>query len=122
MRWTKNEAVIWEEYEGGVLLVEPRSGSRWALSAAAALAWKLCDGTRPLRDIADQLQLCSDSVERFCHQFEQVGLLLRTAGPRPALSTSHCSFRFGERMVVRAMGAGAGARRRPSPRGNSGPG
>jgi len=118
MRWTKNENVIWEELDGGALLIDTKSGTRWTLSAAAAAAWKLCDGQRTLAEMTRLLRQRQGDIADFCRQFGALGLLktqsvVRTAAFRSA-DSSPLSFQ--------SAGIGLGPRRRPSPRGNSGPG
>src|ERR1017187_1282005 len=35
-KWTKAKNVIWEELDGGALLIDATTGARWALNATAA--------------------------------------------------------------------------------------
>ena len=55
MSWIKNDNVVWEELDSGALLIDPKSGARWTLSAAASAAWQHCDGTRTLAEMATVL-------------------------------------------------------------------
>jgi len=120
MCWTRSENVVWEELDGCALLVDVKSGARWRLNAAASRAWKLCDGTRTLSEISKALRQSHASLADLCYQFTALGLLRVEAIPAGAMtmarSTENSPFSF------QALGLGAGSRRRPSPRGNSGPG
>ncbi|MEI6234685.1 MAG: PqqD family protein [Planctomycetota bacterium] len=120
MRWTKSENVIWEELDGGALLIDTKSGSRWTLSAAAAATWKLCDGKRTLGEMAEVLCQKRAIIAEFCAQFEVLGLLkgqdVVCAAPIVFSSANSSPFSF------QSAGIGSSPRRRPSPRGNSGPG
>ncbi|MEI6234690.1 MAG: PqqD family protein [Planctomycetota bacterium] len=120
MRWIRNENVIWEELDNGALLIDAKNGSRWTLSATAATAWKLCDGKRTLDEMARVLRQKRESIAEFCRQFEALGLLqIRNAHILAAVAfrtTAQSPFSY------QSAGLGSGPRRRPSPRGNSGPG
>lgn len=119
MRWIKNENVIWEELNGGTLLVDTKNGSRWTLKSTAAAAWKLCDGTLTLGELSCLLRQKREDIAAICHEFESMGLMRRenAACSAPVFRLSASS-----PLILQAAGVGVGARRRPSPRGNSGPG
>ncbi len=103
--WVRSSHVVWEEMDRGVLLVDPASGARWLLNAAAAAVWKFCDGTRAAGDAA-----------AFCASMAGAGLL------RPAASLSAaCHMSVSGAPAFQTLGAGRGSRRRPSPGGVSGP-
>ena len=123
MSWTKNDNVMWEEFDGGALLVDTTNGSRWTLSATAAAAWKLCDGKRTINEMATVLRQSKASIVDFCQQFETLGLL--HGNPAMCLAQdTNSSFRSSAQTPFSFQSAGLGAvsRRRPSPRGNSSPG
>ncbi|MEI6231472.1 MAG: PqqD family protein [Planctomycetota bacterium] len=120
MRWTKSENVVWEELDGGALLIDTKSGTRWTLSTAAAAAWKLCDGTHSIAEMTRLLRQRQGNITDFCRQFESLGLLKNRGAHSPAIvgfrSTAQSPFNY------QSAGLGSGPRRRPSPRGNSVPG
>ena len=130
-KWTKATNVIWEELDGGALLIDARTGARWSLNATAAALWNWCDGRSSLDDLAARLAqssrrtLCEarSEVRAFCTQFSERKLLAPASGmpttfPNAtlALSTLNAPASF----TVR--GLGHGPRTRPGPRGNSSPG
>jgi hypothetical protein len=80
----KREAnIVWEEINGGALLVDVQSGRRWMVDAASVGLWKL----REQHTLLAMHRLASGGVSG-----------------------------------ARELSVGTGPRRRPSPRGNSGPG
>lgn len=122
MKWTKAENIVCEELDGGALLVNAASGNRWSLNATAAALWRLCEGRLTSVEIAEALNRRVEEIALFCDQFRAQGLLV------PALSTPSS---VGAQMPValhysapafKALGLGSGPRRRPTPRGVSGPG
>ncbi len=133
-RWRRNDDVIWEQLGSEALLIVPATGARWALNGAAVCVWRLCDGATSLSAIARKfanasgrnLQRSYLEIETFCATFAKLGLLTPcqnncvTSGALNVMT-----FRNGldAPLRYRQIGAGAsGQRRRPSPRGNSGPG
>ena len=128
-KWIRSDAIVWEELNGEAVLVSQATGDRWSLNTAAAEIWKACDGTRGLCDLARGFARASGrsvteatrDIAEFCERFTQLGLLHTSASP--ALATQ-AVFRGGLTTPPRfqSMSVGSGARRRPSPRGNSGPG
>ena len=122
MSWTKNESVVWEEMDGVTLLIDTKSGTRWTLSATASSAWNLCDGKRTLAEMANALHESRESIAAFCEQFETLGLLQCAGAEARTLSAHSAQFSIGK-LRANYFGKGfGGPRRRPSPRGNSGPG
>ncbi len=103
--WIRSKNVVWEEVDGGALLVDPATGARWVLNAAAAAVWKLCNGTSVAGESA-----------AFCAALAGAGLLQPAAG----LAAESRMSVLGT-PSFQALGAGHGARRRPSPGGVSGP-
>src|SRR5437764_248486 len=99
--WIHSDNVVWEELDGGLLLVDPSTGARWLLNAAAGAVWKLCDGTR---------MACESAA--FCASLAGAGLLKPVSGFPVEF---HMNV-LGE-PSFQTLGAGPGSRRRPSPRG-----
>jgi hypothetical protein len=91
--WKKANEVVCEELGEGALLVELATGKRWLLNAAAVALWKL-NGA-------------AGSISAFCARIN--------AGTIYPLES--CGI-----PSIRELSLGSGPRRRPSPRGNSGPG
>ena len=92
--WKKANEVVCEELGAGALLVDAKTGQRWMLNAAATALWKLNGAAH--------------SIGEFCAQLN--------AGTTCRLASS------GAVPTMTELQVGAGPRRRPSPRGNSGPG
>jgi hypothetical protein len=90
--WKKANEVVCEELGEGALLVDIKTGNRWVLNASAAAMWKL--------------EGAAGSISEFCARLN-AETICRLASGTPTISQ---------------LGLGAGSRRRPSPRGNSGPG
>ncbi len=111
---TRSNNVVWEELGSETLLVNPTSGARWLLNAAASAVWKLCDGTRSVAELAASLTMSRAEITQHCGIFEQNGLL-QMAGA--SAHEAHMSGGPG----MRVMSLGTGGRKRPNPRGISGP-
>src|ERR1017187_6936966 len=130
-KWTKAKNVIWEELDGGTLLIDATTGARWTLNATAAALWSWCDGRSTLNDLASRLARSSrrtlrearSEVRAFCAQFSEKKLLaLASASTR---APSHATLAFSTLNApasFTALGLGHGPRSRPGPRGNSSPG
>jgi hypothetical protein len=111
--WKRAEEIVWEELDGGALLVHPASGRRWKLNGAAAAVWRHCDG----------LQKFCCEFEAFCNQLSAIGLLRTEHGAieqRESIVTIQIA--TSSLPAIKVLGLGIGPHRRPSPRGNSGPG
>ena len=103
--WIRSNSVVSEELDGGMLLVDAATGARWLLNAAACAVWRLCDGTRAAGDAAE-----------FCAALAGAGLL------RPAVAlSSEARMSVSGVPSFQPLGKSAGPRRRPGPRGVSGP-
>ena len=127
--WTKATGVVWEELDGGALLVDARTGARWSLNASAAALWRACDGRASLAQLARALARATRSslkdarseVRAFIASLRSAQLLTPAlaGGALPhtlefqSLSTTPS---------LTPLGLGHGPRKRPGPRGNSGPG
>jgi len=114
-QWIRSTEVVWEELDGQALLVHTATGARWMLNAAALALWKLCDGASALHELGE--------IGAFCRSLQEQGLVrpvqTNSTGPVQADGTMFLSC---EIPVFRPLGLTSGPRRRPSPRGNSGPG
>ena len=123
--WVRSTEVLWEELNGETLLVNPSAETSWVLNAAAAAVWKLCDGTRGLIEVAGCAAVSQDDVALFCERFGGLGLLRAAIHATPVSAPpGSAMFRspFNDPPAYRMLGLGSGSRRRPSPRGHSGPG
>jgi len=120
-KWIRSTDVIWEELDGQALLVHSKTGARWSLNTGALAVWKCCDGSSTLGSLATNFGQSKREIAEFCRTLAEVGLLssgeASLAGMSGTASRSSSS-PFG----LRSLGLTAGPRRRPSPRGNSGPG
>jgi hypothetical protein len=125
---TRASDIVWDELEGRALLIDPATGARWTLNAPALALWKLCDGSRTLRALTATMARttgrcladCRSEVKRFVNVLNASGFLKSTDGSMtmPAACFERESF-----LQLHFQGRNlSGARRRPSPRGNSGPG
>lgn len=127
----RSNEVVWEELDGQALLVHSRTGERWTLNAAALALWKLCDGTRTV-ELLDKalaevtrrsLTECREELERLTQSLTGTGLLQCSGAEGSRLTVQPAQFSVGGILRATYQGNGLGApRRRPSPRGNSGPG
>ena len=127
----RSNDVVWEELEGQALLVHTRTGERWTLNAAALVLWKLCDGTRTVESLAKalaaitrwNLKECREELEHFAQSLSGTGLLQCAGAEGNTLLAQPAQFSVGGMLRANYQGKSLGApRRRPSPRGNSGPG
>ena len=124
--------VVWEEFDGQALLIQPRTGARWTLNASAVQIWKLCDGESSVAELARGFarggSRAMDHVQRevaeFCDAMTAHGLLqpCATAAAKGAALTLTARCALETSPAFRLIGLGSGPRRRPSPRGNRGPG
>ncbi|HLX64868.1 MAG TPA: PqqD family protein [Planctomycetota bacterium] len=129
----RTNGVVWEEVDGQALVVDTKANRSWLLNSTATLIWRHCDGARSLVDLAAALARKSGAearrIERevmeFCGGLERAGLL---AAKRPAEALTAAPMAFAglsgsyspPAMLSRSLASGP--RKRPSPRGNSGPG
>lgn len=111
--WTRATEVAWQDLGDSTVLVHTRTGARWTLNAAASAIWRLCDG----RSLSSA---CAEIAE-FCQLCSAQGLLRPALVPAPIARTG-MSMAFSAPPQLKSLGLTAGSRRRPSPRGNSGPG
>jgi hypothetical protein len=129
-KWTKAENVIWEELDGGALLIDAQTGARWTLNATAAALWSWCDGANTLNDLAARLAQSSRrtlrearrEVHAFCARFSEQRLLALTNDSTIAVPQTTLFSALNAPASLNALGLGHGPRSRPGPRGNSSPG
>lgn len=119
--WSRAPNIVWEEVGGRALVVHAQTGARWMLDASATQVWKLCEGCRSLADLARSLSLSQDEVKRVCEEFKRLGLMTDTPKAIPIPIDASANFKSAH-SGFKALGLGAGPRRRPTPRGVSGPG
>ena len=111
--WTRATEIAWQELGDSTVLVHTRTGARWTLNAAASAIWRLCDG--------QTLSAMRGEIADFCGLCSAHGLLRPAlAGAKPGSMTNVTAFSAPPQLKY--LGLTAGSRRRPSPRGNSGPG
>ena len=130
-KWARNTEVIWEELDGEALVISPATGQRWSFNATAASIWKMCDGATSLLRLSKafaqasglELARSRDEIRAFCAALSNAGLLCPAGGQSVPTSASNSMFLSGMQIppMFRPLGVGGGSRRRPSPRGNSGP-
>jgi hypothetical protein len=124
-KWVRCNDVVWEELNGDALLVSPPTGRRWTLNTTATGIWKLCDGGADLYDLVRRFSTVSQrEIAEFCSLFGELGLLTQgtAIAPVQAASGGIAMMSTEPPPMFRELGVGSGSRRRPSPRGNSGPG
>ena len=131
-KWMRSKNVVWENLNGEALLVDFSTGLRWAFNASAASIWRQCDGWRTPSEIAhafvgganQALQGTRQEVAAFCEALAKTGLLVPCVAIPAKAAASGVVFMSGfeSAPTIRSLGLGATSRRRPSPRGNSGPG
>lgn len=71
----REDGVVAERVDDGVVVYDQRSQSAHYLAGPAAAVWNSCDGQRSERQIAAQLQLKDETVERAIAELVQAGLL-----------------------------------------------
>jgi len=129
-KWTRSDEVVWEELGDETVVVDPRTGARWSLNALASALWKRCDGSRSADELAGALAKASGrslravrmEIESFCRVLAGTGLLHAASAGLPLPVAARASGSFDRILSFRQLGLASGPRRRPSPRGNSGPG
>lgn len=128
LKLKRSEDIVWETLEEQTLAVRAVSGESWTLNESASRVWKLCDGTRELCDIiraysnasADGMRHARAEVFGIYQRMIELGLL--QGAPAVAGGISHVARMSSELDSIKPLGLIAGSRRRPTPRGNSGPG
>jgi hypothetical protein len=127
----RENGVVWEELDGEALVVNPATKSSWLLNPTATLIWRHCTGAHGLTELARALARTTGAearkVEReavaFCRRLQQAGLLRSSEaaayGTAPMAFAGLNSYSAPDML---SRGLTAGSRRRPTPRGNSGPG
>ena len=130
-KWTKAKSIVWEDLDGGALLIDARTGARWTLNATAAALWNWCDGASTLNDLAVRLAQHSrrtlrearTEVRAFFENIAAQNLLAAATAPTRARPQTTLSFStLNAPVAIHALGLGHGPRTRPGPRGNSSPG
>ncbi|MEI6235904.1 MAG: PqqD family protein [Planctomycetota bacterium] len=123
--------VVWEEMGGQGLLVDSATGAQWRLNAAALAVWNWCDGTHSVHAMSSRLADltgrcvtdCRYELRRFVELFSGAGLLECAGASGVGIAPQTVHFSAGSLLSASFLGKGLGGpRRRPSPRGNSGPG
>ena len=119
--WKRSDEAVWEELGSDMVVVSPRSGCRYWLNATAAAIWKMCDGSRSAREVAQMLSRTRAEIVACCEALQGAGLLSLASGGK-----SQTVVQFAGLPNVapefRVMGLTGRGGRRPTPRGNSGPG
>ena len=126
--WKRSDELVWEALGEETLVVSPRSGASWSLKATASALWKLCDGSRSADELSRALAKASGrslralraEIASSCATLAGAGLL-RTA-PADGTALVARTADSNPSAIFRPLGLASGPRRRPSPRGNSGPG
>ncbi len=75
------EGVVSEEVAGEVVIYDGRTQMAHCLSAEAAAVWERCDGRLSLSELAQQLALAPDVVERAVEALHDCGLLDEDPAP-----------------------------------------
>ncbi|MEI6231935.1 MAG: PqqD family protein [Planctomycetota bacterium] len=128
--WIKADGLVWEELGTEALVVNPRSRMSWILNPVAAHIWKHCEGAVGIRDLARvfalrggaELATIERELSEFFQGLAQSGLVEAASSMGTPVSTIACFGGNYSTPLMSARALGANARRRPSPRGNSGPG
>lgn len=136
-KWVRSDDIVWEDLDGQTLLVQPATGKRLVLNATASKVWQLCDGRCSLSELVNEFATIRNSslnglqreLAAFCEELAAMGLLIRggtsSHAQLAAVDFNGVLKRSGltPGLTVRPLHlSSSGARRRPSPRGNSGPG
>lgn len=122
MNYIRSKEVVWERIDGGTLLTRPSSDRAWRLDALASSVWSLCGGKggferavkAVLRATGSDAVRARELCERLCSELVARGLMQGTLVPVYAARSGMPN--------ITEIKLTAGGRKRPSPRGNSGPG
>ena len=132
--WIRSNDIICQDWNGEALLVSAKTGARWSLNATAAAIWKLCDGRMELSELTRRFasasgrsaQVIRREIAALCTQFEEQGLLnicTQSVHDSQFIAATACMSGLSSPPLFQVLGlTSGGARKRPSPRGNSGPG
>jgi hypothetical protein len=131
VQWKHNAGVVWEELDGETLLVNPITRATVRLNETASFVWKHCSSAITLSELARtlarksgrELRRIEHELEEFCLQLSRGGFLQPATRRNDCLSLNLAAFTGSyeaPRFFARSLGHGP--RKRPSPRGNSGPG
>ena len=122
----RSNEVVWEVIGEQAVLVNSRTGERWTLNAVALAFWKLCDGTRTVESVAKVLATTTRQslaeLQHFAQALTGTGLLLADGATENTWSAQPAHFSVGALRATYQGKSLGGPHRRPSPRGNSGPG
>ncbi len=80
------EGVVSEQVAGEVIVYDGRTQMAHCLSAEAAAVWKRCDGRSSLSELAHELALAPDVVERAVEALHDCGLLDEDPARSPGYS------------------------------------
>ena len=124
MKYIRSKDVVWERIDGGALLTRPSSDRAWRLDALASTIWSLCGGKggferavkAVLRATGCDAVRAREICERLCADLAARGLM-QPCGVLAPVSMARSGF-----ANLTEIKLTAGGRRRPTPRGNSGPG
>jgi hypothetical protein len=127
----RTPGIVWEELGNEALLINVSENSVWSLNESATQIWKYCERCSVehlVREIARaanrQLHQVEQHVREFVEAMCKNGWLQITAiGAPSGWMAGHVAFQANWTVpAFRIKSLGSGPRRRPSPRGNSGPG
>lgn len=121
VKLVRSSAVVWEELGAEVLLFIPTSGVSWMLNSAAAAVWKLCDGTRSEAELSSKLAASHAETAEFCRMFRKQGLLQMSGVGTTSAAAFGGQMNRDNMTGMSVRNLGSGGRKRPSPRGISGP-
>ncbi len=131
IQWTRSKDIIWEELNGEALLIDTASESAWVLNATATHLWKHCEkfgveclveelarvGNRQLEQVREEVRTFLEAMQARCwFKSQPVAYVLAGVSGEMAFSANYTV------PACRPSGLIGGVRKRPSPRGNSGPG
>ena len=105
--WKRADQTQSETLGESMLIINPATGVKATLNAAAAAIWSRCDGSTVL----------SDYAVAFCERLSLHGFVQPVACAAMVGVAQQSSLT----PAFKILSAGAGGRRRPSPRGVSGP-
>ncbi|HLX64541.1 MAG TPA: PqqD family protein [Planctomycetota bacterium] len=130
MRCLKTKHVVWEELDGQTLLIDSRDDSAWLLNESAAQIWMRCEAesveqiARQLaRATRERLAQIEEDVCGFIDALRARGWVRRAQTAGEGMAAEELAFESNYSAPrLKLFSLASGPRRRPSPRGNSGPG
>lgn len=94
------EGLVSEPVGGELVVYDTASNTAHSLAAEAAAVWERCDGTRSCAQIARELGMENDLVDRVVEGFERLGLLQQPFKALPRYSRREAGAMLGKAVLL----------------------